>query len=70
MTATYIMQDQQYNEIDNVRMSLEAVAALAANGRVAYEHDLTINREALSELIINFAERLKNALNALEYERR
>lgn len=70
MSAAFVMQDQQYNEIDNVRMSLEAVAALAANGQGAYKHDVVINREALSELIIHHAERLKNALNALQYERR
>ena len=68
--CAYVMQDNEFNQIDNVRLGLEAIAALAANGPEAFKHDVVLGREAFSELISNHAERLKTALDALQYERR
>jgi hypothetical protein len=69
MTCAFIMHDNEFNQIDNVRLGLVAIAELAANGTEAFKHDVNINREAFSELILNHAERLKNSLDALKYER-
>lgn len=65
----YLLPDEAFGEIDNVRLQLEAFAALTYDGSGVATKDVPVNREALGTVFCQVAKQLHNILDGLEYHR-